>query len=86
MNGEAEDPITTQPKGCSPRGVEGTTGGNGDGGDNEAEDVNKGMPLPAAGLPNRPGPVQRLLEKEGHEARNVVSWLVPNRMGGGMYV
>ena len=30
-----------------------------------------------------PGSVQRLLEKEGHDARNVVSWLVPNRTGGG---
>lgn len=30
----------------------------------------------------RPGSVQRLLEKEGHDARNVVSWLVPNRTGG----
>lgn len=30
-----------------------------------------------------PGSVQRLLEKEGQNARNVVSWLVPNRTSGG---
>lgn len=29
------------------------------------------------------GSVQRLLEKEGHDARNVVSWLVPNRTASG---
>lgn len=30
-----------------------------------------------------PSSVQRLLEKEGQNARNVVSWLVPNRTSGG---
>lgn len=30
----------------------------------------------------RPGSVQRLLEKEGHDARNVISWRVPNQTGG----
>lgn len=42
--------------------------------------VHVDMPPPA---PPALGSVQRLLEKEGPDARNVVSWLVPNRTGGG---
>eukprot|EP00752_Nemacystus_decipiens_P012178 g10796.t1 len=38
--------------------------------------------LSSAPLP-RPGSVQRLLEKEGPDARNVVSWLVRNPCGSG---
>lgn len=30
------------------------------------------------------GSLQRLLQKEGPDARNVVSWLVPNLTGGGV--
>lgn len=40
-------------------------------------------PEPVERSGSRPGSVQRLLEREGHNARNVVSWLVPNRTGGG---
>lgn len=40
-------------------------------------------PEPVERSGSRPGSVQRLLEREGHDARNVVSWLVPNRTGSG---
>lgn len=49
--------------------------------DGQAPSTGAHMNMPPPGP--RPGSVQRLLEKEGHDARNVVSWLVPNRTGAG---
>jgi len=40
------------------------------------------MTMPPMPPPKVPGSVQRLLEKEGPDARNVVSWRVPNRING----
>lgn len=66
------------------------SGGGGSGGHGSIAGVNLSvlhvhldMPPPSSGPPPRPGSVQRLLEKEGPDARNVVSWLVPNHTNGG---
>lgn len=53
-----------------------------DSAEDESGGVHADMPPPPSGRHNL-GSLQRLLEKEGHDARNVVSWLVPNRTGGG---
>lgn len=51
-------------------------------GEEDSRCIHADMP-PLPSERHKPGSLKRLLEKEGHDARNVVSWLVPNSTGGG---